>query len=181
MLPAKLSKSSRIRPNLKREGRRVRGQSFNLPLSHILILVCVCVFPPDSVVVGQVFLSELRLGAQRQVNLQEAVLHRLCWKVVLRLRQHGRQRRSLCHGLLVVAAEPIRNDITPYKTSKIHSLLLSLVNIHFLTNFYFFGIDRHTSIKPRTSTCKVRFIILLDLKNYFYVYVLFAKQLNPAI
>lgn len=60
---------------------------------------------PDAVVESQVFLSELRLGAQRQVDLQVAVLHPLGGKVVLRLGQHGQERPALRQGLLMVAAE----------------------------------------------------------------------------
>lgn len=46
---------------------------------------------PDSVVESQVFFSELRLRAQRQVDLEVAVLHPLGGKIVLRFSQHGRQ------------------------------------------------------------------------------------------
>lgn len=67
--------------------------------------VCVCV--PDGVVEGQVFLSELRLRAQRQVDLHVAVLHPLGWKVTLGLCQHGGQRHALRHGLLVVTAHMV--------------------------------------------------------------------------
>lgn len=109
MIPAKLSKSSRILPNLKREEDElytgVTLLLFSFPSS-------LYVFPPDSVVEVQVFLSELRLGAQRQVDLHVAVLHPLGWKVILRLRQHGRQRHSLCHGLLVVTAHETIERVT---------------------------------------------------------------------
>lgn len=70
--------------------------------------VCARPLVPDGVVESQVFFSELRLGAQRQVDLQVAVLHPLGGKIVLRLGQHGRQRHSLRHGLLMVAAEDTR-------------------------------------------------------------------------
>lgn len=60
----------------------------------------------------EIFLSELWLGAQRQVDLHVAVLHPLGWKVILRLRQRGRQRHSLCHGLLVVTAFEIVEQVT---------------------------------------------------------------------
>lgn len=72
--------------------------------------MCVRARPllPDGVVESQVFLSELRLGAQRQVDLQVAVFHPLGGEIVLRLGQHGRQRQTLRHGLLMVAAEDTR-------------------------------------------------------------------------
>lgn len=70
--------------------------------------VCARPLLPDRVVESQVFLSELRLGAQRQVDLQVAVLHPPVGKIRLRLGQHGRQRHTLRHGLLVVAAEEMR-------------------------------------------------------------------------
>lgn len=70
--------------------------------------VCARSLIPDGLLESQVFLSELRLGAQRQVDLQVAVLHPLGGKVALRLGQHGRERRALCHGLLMVAAEHTR-------------------------------------------------------------------------
>lgn len=70
--------------------------------------VCARPLLPDRVVESQVFLSELRLGAQRQVDLQVAVLHPSVGKIRLRLGQHGRQRYALCHGLLVVTAEEMR-------------------------------------------------------------------------
>lgn len=54
---------------------------------------------------SQVFFPELRLRAQRQVDLQVAVLHSLGGKVALCFGQHGRQRDALRHGLLMVAAE----------------------------------------------------------------------------
>lgn len=67
--------------------------------------VCARPLLPDRVVESQVFLSELWLGAQRQVYLQVAVLHPPGGKIRLRLGQHGRQGHALRHGLLVVAAE----------------------------------------------------------------------------
>lgn len=70
--------------------------------------VCARPLVPDGVVESQVFFSELRLGAQRQVDLQVAVLHPLGGKIILRLGQHGRQRHPLRHGLLMVAAEDTR-------------------------------------------------------------------------
>lgn len=109
MIPAKLSRSSRILPNLKR-GEDELDTAVTLPL--LGFPSSLCVFPPDSVVEVEVFLSELGLGAQRQVDLHVAVLHPLGWKVVLRLRQHGRQRHSLCHGLLVVTAHEITEHVT---------------------------------------------------------------------
>lgn len=69
----------------------------------VCVLVCVCV--PDGVVEGEVLLAELWLRAQRQVDLQETVLHPLGGQLTLRLGQHGRERDSLSHGLLVVAAQ----------------------------------------------------------------------------
>lgn len=106
--PAKLSRSSRILPNLEEkiqgEGGDVGEDRRNCacPCMHARTLL------PDGVVESQVFLSELRLGAQRQVDLQVAVLHPLGGKVVLGLGQHGRERHALRHGLLMVAAEDTR-------------------------------------------------------------------------
>lgn len=95
--PAKLSRSSRIRPNLQRSGDK-RGAKY------VCVCVPVCACVPDSVMEGQVLLPELRLGAQGQVDLEGAVLHPLGGQLALGFGQHGRQRDALCHGLLVVAA-----------------------------------------------------------------------------
>lgn len=67
---------------------------------------------PDGVVESQVFFSELQLGAQRQVDLQVAVLHPLGGEIVLRLGQHGGERHALRHGLLMVAAGDTRFTCT---------------------------------------------------------------------
>lgn len=67
---------------------------------------------PDGVVERQVLLSELRLRAERQVDLQVAVLHPLRREVALRLGQHGRQRHALFHGLPMVTADDMTERIS---------------------------------------------------------------------
>lgn len=118
--PAKLSKSSRILPNLKGRKHRGRGETVRVFVGTEVRGARVCV--PDSVVEGQVFLSELWLGAQRQVDLQVAVLHPLGWKIILRLGQHGGQWHALRHGLPMVAADETHLQITHCQTLKMKSL-----------------------------------------------------------
>lgn len=84
--PAKLSRSSRILPNLK---KRIREKLETVENTGGAERVCARSLIPDGLLESQVFLSELRLGAQRQVDLQVAVLHPLGGKVALRLGQHG--------------------------------------------------------------------------------------------
>lgn len=97
-----------------------------MSLSTVTRALCACVRIPDGVVIGQVLLSKLWVRAQRKVDLQVAVLHRLGRQVALRLGHHGREQHTLLHGLLVVPVDAINPQITEHEPLEIKSLNLVL-------------------------------------------------------